>query len=246
GFASEVSKHQGSQNEIQAEHGQRGIDDGTAGGAADAFGAGLAVVDLEHGDPGHHEGEHHRLDHAVHDVLHEAHAVLHVAPVGTVVDAQPVHRHHGAAPDADHAEDGSQQRHGDEAGPQPRQDHVLERIDADHLQAGQLLGGLHVADLGGQRRTGSPGEPQRGYHRTQLAQQGQRHHLANRLLGTEVTEDIEALQRQHHADEDAGHHDDRQRQHADEVQLPDQQLQAVAQPAATGQHVEQEDARAPQ
>jgi hypothetical protein len=53
----------------------------------------------------------------------------------------------------------------------------------------KLLGGFHQADLGGQRRAGTPGKQQRGNHRPQLAQQGQRHHLAQRLLGTEIDQD---------------------------------------------------------
>ncbi len=176
----------------------------------------------------------------------EIDTVLHVGPERPFVYAEPVHGDHRSAPDADHIEDQRQQWQGNEAGPQTRRDDVLQRIDANHLQARQLLGGFHVADLGRQCGACATGEQQCGDHRAEFAQQRQRHHLPDRLLGAIAAEDVVALQRQHHADENTGHDDDRQRQHADRVQLLDQQRKAVAQAAAAKQCMNEEDRRAPQ
>ena len=54
-------------------------------------------------------------------------------------------------------------------------------IDRHHLHGGQLLGRLHQADLGGDRRAGAAGKQQRRHHRTQFAHQRQRHQNAQRL-----------------------------------------------------------------
>ena len=109
-----------------------------------------------------------------------------------------------------------------------------------------MLSGFHVADFGGQRRTSTTGKQQTGHHRAQLAQKSQSDHLPDRLLGAVATENVEALQRQHHANEQTGHDYDRQRQHADEIQLTDQQLAAITQATAAKQRTEQKQGRAPQ
>jgi hypothetical protein len=54
------------------------------------------------------------------------------------------------------------------------------------------------------------------------------------------------LQRQHHADEDAGHHDDDQRHDAHGMQLLEQQPKPAADSATPQQCVKQENRRTPQ
>ncbi len=49
---------------------------------------------------------------------------------------------------------------------------------------------------------------------------------AERLLGTEALEQVEALQAEHHADEQAGQHDDHERQRAGVVHLLDHEAEA--------------------
>ncbi|MNZ82368.1 hypothetical protein D3C78_1010640 [compost metagenome] len=109
-----------------------------------------------------------------------------------------------------------------------------------------MLGGLHVADFGGQRRTCPAREQQCGNHWAQLAQQGQGDHLPHRLLGAVLGQDAVTLQCQHHADEHTGHRDDRQRQHAHRIQLFGQQLKTAADAATADQCMEQEQAGTPE
>ncbi len=123
---------------------------------------------------------------------------------------------------------------------------MFERIDADHFKAGELFGGLHVADFGGERGTCATGEQQCGDHRTKLAQQRQGNHLPYSLLGTVLGKDAEALQRQHHADEHSGHHDDGQRHDAYGIKLFDQQLERAAGSATAEQRTQQKHRRAPE
>src|SRR5690606_16539625 len=106
----------------------------------------LAVITLEHGNPGHHKSKYDAFDHTIEHIFGELHAVLHVRPERAFVDPQPVDGNHRPTPDTNHTEDGGQQRHGNEAGPEARSNDVLERIDTNHFQAGQLLSGFHVAD----------------------------------------------------------------------------------------------------
>ncbi|MNN43967.1 hypothetical protein D3C81_1582330 [compost metagenome] len=201
---------------------------------------------MEYGDPGHDEGKNHAFDDAVEHIVDKGHAVLHVRPVGTVIDPQPVDGHPGTAPDTHHAENHRQHRQGNEAGPQARGNDVLERVHPDHFQAGELFGGLHVADFRRQRRTGTPGEQQSGDHRPQLAQQRQRNHLPHRLLRTVAGEDVEALERQHHADEYPGDHDDHQGHYPHRMQLLDQQAKPATDTAAPQQCMKQENRGAPE
>jgi len=103
-----------------------------------------------------------------------------------------------------------------------------------------LFGGPHQPDLGGQRRTGPAGVQQRGQHRPQLPDQGQRHHRAQRGGRAEIHQVGVSLQAQHHADEQARDQDDGQRQHADRVQLLDQQTGAAEQKRQRAQQLQQE------
>src|SRR6185369_12193040 len=95
-----------------------------------------------------------------------------------------------------------------------------------HAQAVELLGGLHRADLGGDRRAGASGREKRRQHGTKLADQAQADDRAERVFRAEAHQRRVALQAQHHADGDARDADDQDRQHADLEQL----VEELAQP----------------
>ena len=73
-----------------------------------------------------------------------------------------------------------------DAAEEARRGHVAQRIDRHDLHRGELIGGAHQADLGGQRGAGAAGEQQRRDHRPQLLQQPERGGRAERLLRAEA------------------------------------------------------------
>ena len=78
------------------------------------------------------------------------------------------------------------------------------RVDGHQLHRGELLAGLHQADLGGQRGAGAAGEQQRGDHRAEFAHQRQVDDQAQAFGGAVGDERVVHLQRQHEADRQAG------------------------------------------
>jgi hypothetical protein len=100
-------------------------------------------------------------------------------------------------------------------------------IDRHHFHRGQLLAGLHQADLGRQRRAGAPGEQQRRHDRAELAHQRQRDQQPQGLGRAVALQGVVALQSQHETDEQPGHRDDRQGPVADDVQLLEDQPRAT-------------------
>ena len=64
-----------------------------------------------------------------------------------------------------------------------------------------------------------PGEQQRRHDRAQLFQQSERCGNAERVLGAETLQQVEALQSQHHADEQSRQHHDDERAGAGVVDL---------------------------
>ena len=92
--------------------------------------------------------------------------------------------------------------------------------------ADKLVGGAHQPELRGERRARAPGEQQRRDHRAEFLQQAERDRRAERFLRTESLEQVEALQAEHHADEQARQHDDHERQRAGVVDLLDHQAEA--------------------
>ncbi|MNJ19693.1 hypothetical protein D3C77_140160 [compost metagenome] len=201
---------------------------------------------MEYGNPGHNKGKNHAFDYAIEHVIGKRHAVLHVGPERALIDSQPVHRDPRPTPDTDHAEDQRQHRQRDKARPQARGDDVLERVDTDRFQAGQLLGGLHVADFRRQCGAGTSGKQQCCDHWAEFTQQGQGNHLPHCLLRAVLGQDAETLQGQDHTDKHTGDDNDRQRQHTDRIQLFDQQLKAAAGTAAPDQRVQQKQKGAPE
>ena len=115
----------------------------------------------------------------------------------------PVDTNQLAAKDADQAEHEGQQRHADDPGPEAGRHDPTQRIDRHHLQAGELLGGLHQADLGGEGGACTTGEQQGGDHRAQLTEQGEGNQRPQALLCAEILQYVVTLQGEHHADEQA-------------------------------------------
>jgi hypothetical protein len=93
---------------------------------------------------------------------HTSTPALHLAPERAGIDADQQHADHIAAEDADGAEHGGQQWHGDHAAPEARRQDAADRVDRHHLHGAELLAGLHQADLGGERGAGPAGEEQGG------------------------------------------------------------------------------------
>src|SRR5690606_509648 len=77
-----LTEHQCRENEVQPQHGKRGMDDGAGGGAADAFGRRRGIEALEQRDPGGDEAEYDALEDAIVHIGAEAHVGLHLRPVG--------------------------------------------------------------------------------------------------------------------------------------------------------------------
>ena len=143
-----------------------------------------------------------------------------------------LHADQVGAEDAQRREQRRQQRHRDHAAPEPRRDDARQRVDRHHFHRRQLLGRLHQADLGGDRAAGAAREQQTGDDRPEFPHQRQRDQHAERFVGAVAVQHVVALQRQHHADEQAGHQDDDQRQHAGEVDLAQRQRAAGGTPPA--------------
>ena len=102
----------------------------------DAFGRRYTIVTAEHRDPGNHQTKRRRLDQAFDHVFVEGHRVLHIAPVGTVVQAEQVDRNKRAAPDTHGTEQQRQYRHTDDARPQSGGNHAFERVNPHHFHGG--------------------------------------------------------------------------------------------------------------
>ncbi len=206
----------------------------------DALGGRLGVIALEHRDQRNGNAENDALDDAVGDVGPEVDAGLHLAPERAGVDSDQPHADEVAAENAERRKQRRQQRHGNDAAPEARRDDPRERVDRHHLHRRELLGRLHEADLGGDRRAGAAREQQARDHRPQFAHQRQRDQDPELLVGAVALERLVALQRQHHADEQARHQDDDQRQHAGEVDLAQREMDAPERVRRVPQHRHEE------
>ena len=108
----------------------------------------------------------------------------------------------------------------------------LIRVGRQRGERVDLLGDAHGADLGGHRGADAAGDHQAGQHRAQLARHRQHDDVGDRALGVEAREAGIALQRQHHAGEERGQADDRQREVADVEHLPQDQPRIEGRPHA--------------
>jgi len=84
------------------------------------------------------------------------------------------------------------------------------------------------------------GKKQRGDHGAKLPDQRGGHHHPEGRLGAELGQDVEALEAEHHADEDARNGDDQYGQHADGEDLLQQQARPSNHFAAAAQDREQQ------
>ena len=100
----------------------------------------------------------------------------------------------------DPAEDAEQQRvdveqAGDEhQREEARDDEVLDRVDAEHLQRVELLADLARAEVGGDRRAGHAGEHDRGHERRELADRREHEEAAEAVERAEQDEEVRRLQ----------------------------------------------------
>src|SRR3989344_9533216 len=94
---SDLSQGQSSENEIQAQHGERRIYHRPVGGARHALRGRHRAIALEYRYPANHNAEHHALDDTVHDIVAEIHAILHLRPEGAGIHPQQPHAHQVSA-----------------------------------------------------------------------------------------------------------------------------------------------------
>ena len=158
------------------------VDHGARGGARHAFGGRRRVVALEHGDPGHRDAEHDALDDAVQDVV----AQVHRRPASATRTRRRRRRSAARRPDSRRrcpCAENSAASSGIEITPPQKRGATTRAIGSTAIIsiADELLGGLHQADLGGDRRAGAAREQQTRDHRAELAHQRQRHQHAERL-----------------------------------------------------------------
>ena len=201
------------------------------------------MVALVDGDQaaGHAEAE--ALDDAFVDIV-ELDRALHLRPEGAGVDAHHLHADELRAEEPDDIEHRHQERHGDDAADQARRHHLAQRVDRHDLHGGELVGGAHQADLGGERGARTAGEQQRRDDGAELLQEPERRGDAERVLGAEALQQVVALQPQHHADEEAAEHDDDERAGAGVVDLVHHGARLGEHHSRVAQHAHEEDADA--
>ncbi len=130
------------------------------------------------------------------------------------LDARAVDpRRYQAAGDAeDDGEDVEQRRDRDQR-EEARDDEVLDRVDAEHLQRVELLADLARAEVGGDRGAGGAGDDDRADEGRELAHDGEHEEAAHAVERAEEREEVGRLQARHRVG-DAGHRD-HEREEAD-------------------------------
>ncbi len=174
-----------------------------------------------------------------HDVV-ELDGSLHLRPESAAIDAHELHADEMCSEQAHHVEHAREQRHCNHAAEKPRRDDVAHWIDGHHLHRRDLVGGAHESDLGGQRRSRTAGEQQRRDDRAELFDEPERRRDAERILGAESLQQVEALQPEHHADEQAREHHDDQRASAGVVDLEHDEARPRERRAALWEQTQQE------
>src|SRR5579883_577999 len=194
--------------EQQREHG-RG-DDGPGRREPDPLSRRLRLIALVDGDEADDGSEDDALDDPFGHVTH-CNGALRLRPEGPAVDAEKSYADELRAVQADDVEDRDEQRHGDEAAEEAWSGDIAQRVDRHHLHRGELIRGLHEANLGSQRRAGAAGEEERSQHGAELLQQRQRGDLAERCFRPEALQNILPQEPQHHSGEQTRQHDDDER-----------------------------------
>ncbi len=174
----------------------------------------------------------------------DADGALRLRPEGAGIHIHHLHADELRTEKAHDVEDRHQQRHGDDAAQETGRGHVAHRVDGHHLHRGELVGRAHQADFGGQRGAGAAGEQQRRDHRAELLQQPSAAATPSTSSRPEARQQIDAGEREHHADEQARQHDDDQRARArvaDLVAPPVSAARAPGQALREQAHEEQGD-----
>jgi hypothetical protein len=115
------------------------------------------------------------------------------------------------AVDAHHIENPGEQGESDQPGDQGRHHEVTHRVQRHDGECVDLLGNPHDAELGRERRPRAPGHHERGQHRAELANQGDRHQRSDKGLRANPLQHEHALEPEDHAGERTGEEDDRHR-----------------------------------
>ena len=103
-------------------------------------------------------------------------------------------RRHDAAEDAEQDRVDVEQPGDQHQREEARDDEVLHRVDAEHLQRVELLADLARAEVGGDRRAGHAGEHDRGHERRELADRGEHEEAAEPVERAEQHEEVRRLQ----------------------------------------------------
>jgi hypothetical protein len=135
------------------------------------------------------------------------------------VEGEHVHAHDPRAAEADAEEEQRQHRHHHQARDEPRHEQVLHRVDGHRLQRVNLLGGPHVAELGGHARARPRGHHDGREHRRHLPREREGHHAPDHVFGPETTKAVHGLQREDHARKEPHEPDEEERLHPDKLQL---------------------------
>ena len=153
--------------------------------------------------------------------------VLHVEglenrrPIQPARHLQLVPRHDPSAHDPDKVGDHGQHGRHHHAGEHPRHDELPYRVGPERAQRVDLVRHDHRAQLRGDARSDAPGQHQPGQHGSKLLDHRRAHQPADHGPCTELIERQATLQRQHRAREKARQQHDRQRLHANGVELLD-------------------------
>ena len=199
---------------VEDQHQDGAGHDRVGGGLAHPLGAALGVEAVVAAHQRDQVSEDRRLDEAGAHV-HRLQVLEGVVDVGLRVEAELVDAHQVAAEDADDVGNQDQEGQHEKAGDQAGCDQVLVRIGRQRRERVDLLGDPHGADFRRHRGADPACDHQARQHRAQLAGDREHHDGRDRALGGKAGEPGVALQRQHHAGEEAGEPHHRERVEAD-------------------------------
>ena len=190
------------------------------------------------GEEREQDAEDDRLDEALHEVSRDdapehpvgAHLVGRGLPEGARGDAEPRGGDHRRAEEPGDVGEEREERDGDRRREDARHDEQPHRIGAHRLDRVDLLGHAHRAELRGDAGADAPRDHDPAQHRPEFAQHARRDEAADVERRAERRELHARLQREHHAGEEPREEDDRERLHADGVELREE-ARAAAPPA---------------
>ncbi|TMA14644.1 MAG: hypothetical protein E6J85_21015 [Deltaproteobacteria bacterium] len=138
-----------------------------------------------------------------------------------------------------HGEDGRGERRRDDAG----DDQVVDRIDRHRFERVDLLGDPHGSELGGYCAAHPGDDDDAGEDRGELPRETELHRGADQRLRVEEPERVDELQGEDHAGEEAGqpHHEERTVGH--ELELVEEQPDAIRRPQDGDDGLAEEDGK---